>query len=423
MWMKATASCCVLISTLLGLTAEAQFKVVGNFTLNPANPSTGLDDSGISAYLAQQAVATAAHQLAMVGLGGIQEVDRRYIVPIRNLEGQLSLADHNSDSAAAKVIARQLQTAWNQLQGVKDLKVVRDFNGIRVFLHDSGLDGVNNSFTSYVNQVGQSVHDAQAVSAQIDAYIKSNQSGLDLLQAAWQNEGTNYDQMVCSDLIVDAVGTLGYTVPSYQPLLCSKCSATAGWFRYGMGPLYPQILGGDSGVSIRQLVDDYMAGKVAIPIGSLLVADGHVALFEGTAKVGGQTEFITYDANATKKGWTVSVVTGAAHAGDASHSDLGVVQLSFGAHQVGEHVTHFDWQDDTVVKVFKFIGNSAIHEESYTEAIEKAKQVQCRQDVGTAMTARTTACSPGHPQSGCDAARMRVDQATFGCSVPLSESQ
>lgn len=291
---------------------------------------------------------------------------------------------------------------------------------------DSGLTNVDGSFSSYVSQLGQSVNNAQAVPAQIDSFIKSNQAGLQLLESAWQFEGKVYgDGMTCDQLVAHATGALGFSVPTYP--WCKDCkTVTDGWFRYGMGRLYPQILGGESGITLRQLADDYMAddhmpNKVNIPIGALIVADGHAALFEGVAKVGALMELITYDANKST-GWTVSVLTGERSPGTAGADDYGVIQLTFGDHQVGQHVTRLQWVDPTIVKVYKFIGNPTLHVEEPNAVLQKLREATCRADVDLAIQSRSTACSTGSPQSYCDAARIKADQATSRCATPLKEN-
>jgi hypothetical protein len=210
-------------------------------------------------------------------------------------------------------------------------------------------------------------------------------------------------------------------VPAYP--WCKDCKTlTGGWFRYGIGPHFPQITGGDIGIPLRQLVDDYIAGKVDIPIGALIVADGHAALFDGVIKIGSQMEFITYDANFDKdhpSGWRVSVLTGAATQGTAGQDDFGVIQLKFGGQQVGEHATRLQWQDSTSVKVYQFIGNPTLHIEDPWSLLQRSREAQCQQDMQIANQAKSTACSPGHQQDQCDAARAQFGQALLRCSTPV----
>jgi hypothetical protein len=185
-----------------------------------------------------------------------------------------------------------------------------------------------------------------------------------------------------------------------------------------MGSQFPQIIGGDIGVPLRQLMDDYMSNKVNIPIAAVIVADGHAALFDGVVKVGPQMQMITYDANAAS-GWSVSVLTGAGTPGTDGPDDFGVVQLKFGGQQVGEHATRLQWNDTTSVKVYQFIGNATLHLIDPRVVLENARGTQCQQDMQIAIQARSAACSQTSNQ--CDAAKVRVDQTASGCSTPVYE--
>jgi hypothetical protein len=84
-------------------------------------------------------------------------------------------------------------------------------------------------------------------------------------------------------------------------------------------------------------------------IGSVIVADGHAALFSGVVKVGSDWQLIIYDAN-DQVGWTVSLD------GTPSKDDPDDKMLSFPGHVVGQHVTREQWGTDHLVKVFQPIG-------------------------------------------------------------------
>ena len=74
-----------------------------------------------------------------------------------------------------------------------------------------------------------------------------------------------------------------------------------------MGAEFKQVAGGNDGTPIGQLAADEASGTVTIPLGSVIVTDGHDALFEGVVKVVTTWQLITYDANASS-GWTISLM-------------------------------------------------------------------------------------------------------------------
>ena len=120
-----------------------------------------------------------------------------------------------------------------------------------------------------------------------------------------------------------------------------------------MGPEFLQIWGGTNGAPLGDLADQSGSNKINIPVGSVIVTDGHAALYTGNIKVDDQWELTTYDAN-DQTGWTVSVNE------TPSKSDQLDRMAAFPGHRVGEHVSRLQWGDDHLVKVFQPIGNHPV---------------------------------------------------------------
>ncbi|MGH9761929.1 MAG: hypothetical protein ACREDR_10270, partial [Blastocatellia bacterium] len=166
---------------------------------------------------------------------------------------------------------------------------------------NKGVGDLGNAFFKYATALEKSVNDAQGIPAQIDAYIKSNQSGNQLLESAQRFQGIEYKAgMQCSDLVIKASNKAGIIINN-RPIGSNTMTQT--WFQYGMGPEFRQILGGDSGETLAQWSADEGGGKISIPLGAVIVANGHAALFNGVVKVGGSWQIITFDAN-NSSGWT-----------------------------------------------------------------------------------------------------------------------
>ena len=125
---------------------------------------------------------------------------------------------------------------------------------------------------------------------------------------------------------------------------------TESWFMHGMGPGFRPIV---TAVPLSQLAQDDGNEMIHIPIGSVIVTNGHAALYTGVIKVGNQWQLITYDAN-DAKGWTVSL------SGMPSPTDPNDQMLSFPGHQVGTHVTRLQWNSDDVVSVYQPLGASPL---------------------------------------------------------------
>jgi hypothetical protein len=170
----------------------------------------------------------------------------------------------------------------------------------------------------------------------------NNQSGIQMLVAAQRHENAAYRKgMQCSDLIIAASKAIGIQitdVPSGRGETMTKS-----WFLHGMGPGFRPVV---RNVPLSQLAQAEGDGFVSIPIGSVIVTDGHAALFDGVVKVGNQWQLITYDAN-DSAGWTVSL------SGVPSPSDPGDQMLTFPGHQAGEHVTRLQWNSKDVVSVYQ----------------------------------------------------------------------
>jgi hypothetical protein len=150
--------------------------------------------------------------------------------------------------------------------------------------------------------------------------------------------------MKCSDLIIAASKSIGVQIPEIPN--AKGETMTKSWFLHGMGPEYRLIL---KDAPLSQIAREEGSGSINIPIGSVIVTDGHAALFDGVVKVGSDWQLITYDAN-DSVGWTVSL------SGNPSTTDPSDKMLAFSGHQVGEHVTRLQWGSDHVVSVYQPIG-------------------------------------------------------------------
>lgn len=303
-------------------------------------------DASVSSFEAQQALAGFERQNAVAGITAMYTVNKNLTQSTLNALQDVENSRHRSDSAGA-----QSATA-RALAQFKQLVANRTFQSIGPLLTHTGpnkpIGDLANAFFKYILDLQQSVNNAQAVAAQIDAYIKSNQAGTSVLAAAQHYDSWLYIKgMQCSDLVIMACHNAGVD-PS---LVADKgLTMTQTWFAHGMGPEFREIAGGDNGVDLGQLAADEGAGRISLPLGSVIVANGHAALFNGVIMVSGQWQLITYDAN-DAVGWTVSLE------GTPSKDDPQDKLLSFPGHQVGDHVTRLQWGLDHLVKVFQPIGN------------------------------------------------------------------
>lgn len=166
--------------------------------------------------------------------------------------------------------------------------------------------------------------------------------GVQLLLAAQGYKGAVYQSgMRCSDLIIAASKAIGLQIP--QAPSANGETMTESWFLHGMGPEFRAIL---TKVPLSEVAQKEGSGAINIPIGSVIVTDGHAALFDGVVKVGGKWELITFDAN-DSVGWSVSL------SGAPSNTDPSDRMLAFPGHQVGEHVTRLQWGSDRIVSVYQ----------------------------------------------------------------------
>jgi len=166
--------------------------------------------------------------------------------------------------------------------------------------------------------------------------------GIQLLLAAQGYKGAVYENgMRCSDLIIAASNAIGLQI-SQVPSANGE-TMTESWFLHGMGPGFRAIL---TKVPLSEVAQKEGSGAINIPIGSVIVTDGHAALFDGVVKVGGKWELITFDAN-NSVGWSVSL------SGTPSTTDPNDKMLAFPGHQVGEHVTRLQWGSDRIVSVYQ----------------------------------------------------------------------
>jgi hypothetical protein len=170
--------------------------------------------------------------------------------------------------------------------------------------------------------------------------------GVQLLLAAQGYKGAVYQNgMKCSDLIIAASKAIGLQIP--QAPSANGETMTESWFLHGMGPEFRAIL---TKVPLSEVAQKEGSGAINIPIGSVIVTDGHAALFDGVVKVGGKWELITFDAN-DFVGWSVSL------SGVPSNIDPSDRMLAFPGHQVGEHVTRLQWGSNRIVSVYQPTGN------------------------------------------------------------------
>ncbi len=107
-WRLRRAFYALLVSSCFSLTASAQFRVVDNFTINSSGQSFAFDGSGVDAYIAQQNIAAAIRQVAIIGLNAVQYANQKYFIPMKTLERQITYAQRNSDSASARALTAEL---------------------------------------------------------------------------------------------------------------------------------------------------------------------------------------------------------------------------------------------------------------------------------------------------------------------------
>lgn len=361
----------------------------------------------------QQGLPEMAANLTIVTIQQLQQTNRKYFAPMSEMSLGLDTAIRYSNATSAAMIAKQITDKWNAFQSSGDK------SKIDIGFYYGNQPQIKHAFDDYVSNVAQAVQSAQGAAAYINSYLKANDAGIKLLTAAFNFQGSKYQRgMQCSDLFADSLRSLGFSAPSYP--FCVGCRPTLTWFRYGLGPAFQQILGGPSGMTLRQLADGDLAGTLptqlgGVPIGAVIVSDHHVALYDGIDNTGSTPRIITFDAN-DSKGWLTSVITGSAMPNRTSNGD-GFVNLVFAGHQVGEHITRLQWADSAKVKVFKFIGNPLSPEPRVT--IANAVNGQCGQNVQLATQLKATACARDQTATACKDAAMHLEQAAQQCAVPM----
>lgn len=407
-WVIVALSSCTIAATAL-----AQFNVVTSVPTLTYTMADGSDilDATATIEIRNKLPAMEAN-VAAIAISLIQQSYKTYFTPLIQMGLDLGTAVRYSNSAEAAAIAKQMNDKWSAFQSSNVQ------HAIDLGLGNGAQPAIRTVFDDYVKKVGQAVQNAQGTATYIASYIKNNEAGLKLLNAAFTFQGSKYRPgMECNNLFTDSLLSLGFATPSYP--FCSGCTPTRAWFQYGLGPAFSQILGGADGIALRQLADGNIANTLSIPggtlpIGAVIIADGHVALYDGVEIAGTTPEIITYDANNTQ-GWTVSTITGSAKPDQsASGNDLGIIQLVFAGHQVGEHVTRLQWVDSTKVKVFKFIGNPLSPEPHVS--ITHAVNLQCNKNVQLATALKAEACTSDQTAAACKNAIVRLAQVIQLCS-------
>jgi len=335
---------------LLPVMALGQYDPIGQFrfTLNNGQDfTTAGPDATVQNFEAQRTLAGFIRQNTIATVNAIYQAVQSPIAQCRSPLLQVQAAQQRSDVSGAQSAATQAKAKLADVNtAAKNIGVIGGYGDV----NNPTYVALGNAFFKYAANLANSVNEAQSVPAQIQNFIKSNEAGIRLLNAAQGLEGATYKTgMQCSDLLITAchapgVGVMVTTTPQ------DGATMTKSWFVHGMGPEFIQLFGGDAGESLDQLAQDEGSGKIAIPIGAVIVADGHAALFDGVVMVDGQWQIITYDANDARS-WTVSL------SGTPSKTDPEDKMLSFPGHQVGTHVTRLQWGRDHSVKVFQPIGN------------------------------------------------------------------
>ncbi len=179
-----------------------------------------------------------------------------------------------------------------------------------------------------------------------------NAAGIRLLQAAQAYRGEPYNLnpelgTSCDVLVWKAARDAGLRLD--RRVSKDGKTVTGTWFREGMGDDFEQVLGGVDGITLQELVEGVDAATLPIPIGAVLVADGHAALFNGVVKVNGHWQLILFDAN-SQPSWSLTFQGVPVKGDQTGRPDI---QIVFPGKQVGEHVTRLHWGLDKRVKVFQ----------------------------------------------------------------------
>lgn len=176
---------------------------------------------------------------------------------------------------------------------------------------------------------------------------KGNKAGIGLFMKAAALGGTPYRQMTCDQMISKASEEAGIHIVT-TPFRSG--TRTKSWFDHGMGPSFRQIAGGPNGMTLSELTSQEAGNQITVPIGSVIVADGHAALYAGEIEVGKVMQLLLFDAN-DFHGFSISIN------GAWSDKDLADKVIQLPGKQVGYHATRLQWRSGTLVKVFQPIGN------------------------------------------------------------------
>jgi hypothetical protein len=343
-----------LMTFFVVLPCCAQYSPIGKFfyTLpNGTDFTAAGPDGGVDSILTGRAIAEFERENAVRGLQVAAFVDAHFFLPIQNSLVNVQQAQLGSDLQGAKIAATSAAETWNNLWNSKLLGATASF--LEMTGSNQTIATFATDFFNYVEGLQESVKSAMRVPDGIDEYLKNNYAGIKLYNRASIYNGTFYSLMTCDQLISKAAEDAGDKIVTAP----GGPTVTKSWFAHGMGPDFPQIAGGTSGITLGQLVHDETTGNINLPIGSVIVSDGgtsahgHAALFVGEVTVDNHTRLVLYDAN-DYKAFQISV-EGESSPGDPDD----VTMLAFPGHQVGEHVTHLQWGDSHLVKVFKPIGN------------------------------------------------------------------
>jgi hypothetical protein len=272
----------------------------------------------IAGVTAAQALQGFARQQLSLALGQMAEMNKDLFIPINASLRKVQRAQMVSNSQAAKAAAEEALAKINAAHAKDKAQVIHVVvSAAPKAIGSQNVADLDVKFSKYVDNLQNAVNQAQGVSSQIDTYLKNNTAGINLLQEAQAHQGEAYASGIkCSDLIKKA-GRAAGSIPSNPSVDLSDIPGLAGvtlglstvtsdWFVDGMGPEYKQIYGDKDGMTLGELTDKETAGKINIPIGSVLVTPGHAALFDGIVEVTGKMQLLLYDSN-DSTGWTISV--------------------------------------------------------------------------------------------------------------------
>ena len=317
--------------------------------------------SDLDSFTAGQALEGYARYNVALALLLIANTKRVYFDPtvwdLFDLSSARERGDMDAAKAAAASAARRLATL-KKVQGAND-GAVQD--GLAWAGKSPNVAKLQQSFLDYEKALAAAVADAQQVPQQMARRIQNGEAAARVFVAARQYLGKPYGGatgMTCDQLVWNAVLDAGVHLDrAPRPPL----TVTGTWFYDGMGPEFKQVLGGDKGIALKDLATGIDAGTVTLPpLGSVLVTDGHAAVFSGVITIQGHTQLVLFDAN-NSAGWSVTLA-GVPIPGDPK--DALASAQAFPGHQVGEHVTRLQWGNEHAVKVFQPIGDHGTRAEA-----------------------------------------------------------